>query len=714
MLKNDAYIERKARLLYVEKHRHRLPEEFDELVKWLAAFKEVSKLTDPDTDFNLLDQQALESFILKVGIGPADTAPVKENEIDATPVYEVAEPEEVESKPIPHYRPGVPTYDELLSDYIKFCYHVPIKYRPGMMEHCPKGGYGPFLLNEPQRILTKLVLVLMFERDVPVRLMILKARQHGITTFWLVFWLWMCQRNPGYTVLFIIDKDVHLTEKREELLRIITALEEKFDEFISIRRKAPKVLEFSNRSRILFESALSPNVGTSEAIMALHMSEQPKWPRNRVDQVDASVMPGLPEIPGTVVVNESTAEGMDKFKAEWDRLHTGESTVGDIESIPIFFPWYISSEYRRAPPPSCYRQDKSFVYIDNDLELSEIDVDGQVSMTESEYAKHYDLAPDQIYWRRDQIKRKFKGDKVIFDQEYPTTPSHAWASIGARFAGTALIKGLQNYLEKPIFRGHVEQDLALGPQITALNLCSYRDFYPKVVNDNYKGNFFIFRMPEKDKQYYLGADVAEGKQISVQGRNDPDWSVIWVLDEYGRSVAYFRDRILPEDFAYYIALVGVFYNTALVNCERNKDGATVWSWFKHIGYSNNYYRETERGKIEDLAWSLIGPAGRKPLLNNGRASLRKDPSRARAQILVQELDSLVRDSKGKIEPFGNHDDCFLAYCHAETCRVGLTGRAIVESLPEDEEEDLPWNSAELLFKDNGLDVLWPEDIRDAI
>jgi hypothetical protein len=211
-------------------------------------------------------------------------------------------------------------------------------------------------------------------------------------------------------------------------------------------------------------------------------------------------------------------------------------------------------------------------------------------------------------------------------------------------------------------------------------------------------------MPEEDTKYFIGADVSEGKRITNGSKSETDFSVIWVLDEFGRDVAMFRDRIPPEEFAYYLILLGRFYNNARINCERNKDGATVWAFFEPTGYPNVYYRDDSRGRISDFAWSIVGPGARIPFLNMLRAAVRDDPTRVHSKHLFDEMKSLVRKQNGKVEPSsGRHDDCIFARGHAEVCRVGLTGR-MIESIPDPEPPPPPADSMESIFEHNGIEV----------
>jgi|1_EtaG_2_1085319.scaffolds.fasta_scaffold00227_17 hypothetical protein len=697
-LDTKVYIEKKAKLLG-------FPDD-EELNGWIDTFKELADLSEQDIDFRKLDQQALELFVRTVGVSPIEATLMGKED------YLVVPDESGASNDIPdnddsgrgdiNINGRHTTVDDLLDDFDLFCREaIQIKYRPGMADHCQHGGYGPFLLTSAQKKIISIAIDLFFNKHVPVRMQILKSRQLGVTTLFLVFWIWICYQVEGYTAMFMIDKGPHLEEKRQQLIAWIETAAERFPALPTLKRRSSKVLELTNKSRILLESAESPNPGTSEMLQALHQSERPKWPVGRSTQVKASILPAIPVTKHTIIVDESTAEGFDDFQSDWKRIHEGQDEFSDVRVIPIFLPWYISEEYRKTPPKRAFHKGK-FKWLNDDLEVCETDGEGNIVLTEEGFANKYGLAYDQVYWRRMKIKAPaptgFGGDHIMFDQEYPTTPDHAWASIGIRYYPHSVLERIE--AKEPCFIGRIEHT---GQPITTLQLTSALKIDPNVVSEQY-GPLRIWDMPEEGGRYFIGGDVSEGKLISNGAKTEGDLSVIWVLDEFGRDVAMFRDRIPPEEFAYYLILLGRFYNNARVNCERNKDGATVWAFFEPTGYPNVYYRDDTRGRVSDLAWSIVGPGARIPLMNLLRAAIREDPSRVRSRHLFDEMQSFVRKKNGKVEPSsGKHDDCLFARAHAEVCRVGLTGR-MVESIPDPVPPPPPLDSMESIFESHGIEV----------
>ena len=109
-------------------------------------------------------------------------------------------------------------------------------------------------------------------------------------------------------------------------------------------------------------------------------------------------MQTVPDIPGTEIIIESTANGYNDFHTMWRKAEAGES-----EFVPVFLPWSIEPGYRRPVTP-------------------DFTMDGE----EKKLAELYGLDAEQINWRRAKISQLGSAD--YFSQEYPLTPSEAFIS----------------------------------------------------------------------------------------------------------------------------------------------------------------------------------------------------------------------------------------------------------------------------------------------
>lgn len=82
----------------------------------------------------------------------------------------------------------------------------------------------------------------------------------------------------------------------------------------------------------------------------------------------------------------------------------------------------------------------------------------------------------------------------------------------------------------------------------------------------------VYALPEPGKAYVIGADPAEGNPSS-------DDSALTVMDAItGEEVAALAAKVEPRVFGSYIHQIGMFYNQAVVLCERNNHGHLVLGW----------------------------------------------------------------------------------------------------------------------------------------
>lgn len=140
-------------------------------------------------------------------------------------------------------------------------------------------------------------------------------------------------------------------------------------------------------------------VGRSKTVQLLHGSEVAFWP-NAASHF-AGVVQAVPNMPGTEIVLESTANGVGgEFHERWQQAEAG---IGDY--IAIFVPWFWQEEYRRTVPDGFALDDEDQAYAD---------------------AHKLDL--EQMAWRRAKLAEL--KDPLLFKQEYPATADEAFQVTG--------------------------------------------------------------------------------------------------------------------------------------------------------------------------------------------------------------------------------------------------------------------------------------------
>lgn len=134
---------------------------------------------------------------------------------------------------------------------------------------------------------------------------------------------------------------------------------------------------------------------------ATHNSEAAFWPNAETHA--AGVLQAVPDMAGTEVILESTANGVGNFFHQ--RWRDAEQLGSDF--IAIFVPWFWQEEYRKEVPEG---------FLDT---LTDDEID---------YGNAYDLDPEQLAWRRAKIAEL--RDPILFKQEYPATAAEAFQMSG--------------------------------------------------------------------------------------------------------------------------------------------------------------------------------------------------------------------------------------------------------------------------------------------
>ena len=177
------------------------------------------------------------------------------------------------------------------------------------------------------------------------RLIILKSRQQGISTFWLISFFDDFLFIPNYTIGLMAQGD---DESMTLLLRVKTAWDnfpEELTEFlnISLTTDNNKKITLSNGSTIYIRTSFR-----SATLQRLHISEYGKICAENPKKAKETRTGTLQAIrPGNTVIIESTAEGDNEFKLAWDlaieaeikSINNGTGIFAGKDFKPIFLSW---------------------------------------------------------------------------------------------------------------------------------------------------------------------------------------------------------------------------------------------------------------------------------------------------------------------------------------------------------------------------------------
>lgn len=237
------------------------------------------------------------------------------------------------------------------------------------------------------------------------RLIILKSRQQGISTFWLISFfddlITLSNQNCG---LMAQGKDEAGT-LLERLKHTWNTLEPWVKEFFQLKIVKNNSAEFtlSNNSTMFIRTSFR-----SATLQRLHISElgkiANKFPE-RAKETKTGTLQAL--APGNTGVIESTAEGVNMFKYMWDtsvKQHAAGRLAGK-DFLPVFLSW--------IDDPDCVEWEEQYP-DDDELEyFSRLEVELKITLS----------LEQRNFWVAQH--RELEGD---IHQEYPATPEEAFTA----------------------------------------------------------------------------------------------------------------------------------------------------------------------------------------------------------------------------------------------------------------------------------------------
>ena len=521
------------------------------------------------------------------------------------------------------------------------------------IENCLKivnkdGELVRFKLNDGQIIVDNIIKDLE-ARNKPVRLIILKARQMGISTYTegYIFKKTVTQTYKSSSII------AHLDEASQNLYNMYKNFYENMPEALKPMKKYlnSDLLEFANpssdeddvrrnpglKSKVTIKTAKNAKSGRSQTIHYLHASEVAFW--DDAKTLMTGLMQTIPNKPNTAVILESTANGIGGYFYDvWDRAVKGENAF-----TPIFLPWFVDKgyqmEFESPEERQAFIDEVEFVYKNDKGESILTEEKELMNMVKRDW--NTDLTYEQLKWRRWCIANNCNADIEQFQQEYPSTPEEAFIASGRpRFNVTKLKKYLRHTEEGAI--GNLFYD---GQGNVKFEL-------------NKNGYVTIWNYPKRDKFYCIGADVAEGLI-------DGDYSVGIVGSQEDMKVdAMFHGHIDPDLFGEELVKLAKFYNQAYVGVEANNHGLTTLKSIQKKDYYNIYFSKVH-DQITDKLTQKIGwytNAKTKPLMIDKLAEfIREEYIGIKSKLIVRELLTYVIDDKGSTNAQeGCHDDTVMA------------------------------------------------------
>lgn len=399
--------------------------------------------------------------------------------------------------------------------------------------------------RKPQRKLLK-ELEKMRTDGVPIRAILLKARQWGGSTLIQCYFFWIQDRLKENWHSVIIGDDENQAKNIRSMYTRIAEDHPINKVTLTPFEGSSKIRKYKERGNIIGVASMNkPDSTRSYDYAMAHLSEVGLWkttegksPKDLVQSVRAA----LADVPYSCEILESTAKGVGNFfHNEWLAAVKKESGY-----IPIFVAWFEIELYWRK--------------VEGDIE--------QFIKTWNSYEKwlwRIGATVENIFWYR-YYKKSKQYDDWRMKSEYPSTDIEAFQSTGRPYFHPEVVEKAREPNRPPDYIGDLFADSVTGPE--SMENISFSEVP--------KGNLSIWLMPETftDKEVLNRYVVS----LDIGGRSDEsDNSVIKVIDRYWMHeggipevAAVWEGHLDFDKLAWKAVQLCVWYNNAFYIPEINK------------------------------------------------------------------------------------------------------------------------------------------------
>lgn len=387
-----------------------------------------------------------------------------------------------------------------------------------------QGKKVPFIFNNPQNL---------YYKSKTNNDLILKSRKEGFSSEIEAECIHACLTVPNTKAVTMAhtldDTRVHMDRIKFYLHTMGT---ENFKFNITLEKENQMELFFPElNSHYWTGTAGSRKFGRGRDITLLHLSEISHFENQ---EVVTAVLGACTDNARKIFETTANGEG-ELFNLLWtdacDPAYSGPWK-------PHFFSWF-EDPSNRAEVPANFRMNSE----------------------EKEMIKRYPIDENQLYWYHRKMAEL--PDKSLMKQEYPCDAQEAFISTGRRVFDVQCLNEMYAQAKPPTWQGDIVDN---GDEIRFV--------------DNPSGPLEIWKKPDTHGEYLISADVA-------QGVSDGAYSVAVVWDrETWEIVAQWRGRVNPDEFGKVMALMGWFWNSAIVAPENNNHGWASIVMMREMGYTH--------------------------------------------------------------------------------------------------------------------------------
>lgn len=191
---------------------------------------------------------------------------------------------------------------------------------------------------------------------------------------------------------------------------------------------------------------------------------------------------------------------------------------------------------------------------------------------------------------------------------------------------------------------------------------------PVLKPEEFEGEFWIWRAPEKGKKYLVSCDVASG------GAGGEDYCTAQIIElKEMEQVAEYKSKITPDVLAEKSIDICKLYNNAYLVIENNGIGLAANLVAKRLDYKNLAYFDKDTGRLLDK-WTAeykminpgyaITPKSRPVVLAKFQEFVNKEFVKINSKRLANELLTFVVSNGKPQASSGKNDDLVMAFALA--------------------------------------------------
>lgn len=543
----------------------------------------------------------------------------------------------------------------------------------------PGEGEILFRLTRPQR---RFVERLEQKRraGLPIRFVLLKARQWGGSTTSQLYMAWLqLVHKVGLNSVIISQtkktsfaiKDMYDRALKSYPVEMLHKLGEAYDE------KEPKMENVGlsgdfkrvpqRDCTITIASYEAPDALRGGAYSLVHCSEVGLWndtDHKTPDDVVGAACSGVALAPYTMIIYESTAKGSGNFfHREYMAAKEGLSQFD-----AIFISWYDIDLYSLPFDNDMMREEFAKWLYENRLN-NDVKSNREEPGSYLWWLWNNGATLEGIHWYINE--RKGKDNHAVMASEYPTDDTEAFVFSGRKVFDDNDVDKLKCTCRPPKFTGEIYGAWNSGEKALE-NLRFVKEA---------AGNLWMWFDVEKDddeekvaNRYLVVVDVCKGMSAKA------DYAVIAVFDRYWMMeggnpsiVAQWRGHIPMDQLAWKAAQIAEYYNHALLVIESNtletnntrSEAEYILTLIREV-YDNLYARKSdntsndvrEKPPVKYGFHTNVKTKG--DIINNLQTVVREGLYTERDVRCLEEYKVYIQNEKGVYEaPKGFHDDILM-------------------------------------------------------